>query len=182
VLLDFSTATLLKYDKAYNIKTINILSQDEKVKNIDPESCREKITSILLELKQKKDADNAAEYQKRVDARKAPVDMMKNPELTKSALTCLNNHATKEQYGYSFTKAYIISEDWTIYKHQYTGAILKRTIEVAVVFKKEGKCFSEYFAVGQDYAGAGFQKTLFYDGVLMKADIGGDEIDCNKLK
>jgi len=94
----------------------------------------------------------------------------------------LSNHAEKKQYGYSFTKAYIISGDWNIYKNQYTGAILKRTIDVAVVFKKEGKCFIEYFALGQDYAGSGFQKTLFYDGVLQKADIGGDEIDCNKVK
>lgn len=168
--------------KVHTIKAVDALSMDEKIKSVAPDSYRDKVVEVLAEQAKNKDADDAAEYKKRMDARQAPVDLMKNPELTKAALTCINNQAIKDKYGYTFTKAYIISEDWAIFKNQYTGAIIKRTAEVAVLRTKDGKCFLESFSIGQDYTGSGFQKTLFFNGVLMKIGFANEEIDCNKVK
>ena len=168
--------------KVHTINAVDVLSMDEKIKSVAPDSYRNKVVEVLAEQAKNKEADQAAEYRKRMDTRQAPVDMMKNPELTKAALTCINNQAIKDKYGYTFTKAYIISEDWVIFKNQYTGAIIKRTAEVAVLRTKDGKCFLESFSIGQDYTGSGFQKTLFFNGVLMKIGFANDEIACNKVK
>ena len=181
VILDY-TATLIDDGKVHKIKAMDFLSVDEKIKSLDRETYKDKIVEVMAEQLQKKRAAENAEQQKKIDARKAPVDKMANVDLTQKALACINNNAEKENYGYSFTKAYVVSEDWYIVKHEYSGAILKRTIEVAALHKKDGKCFLEYFSVGQDYTGSGFQKTLFFNGVMMGHDPGGDEIDCSKVK
>ncbi len=182
VILDF-TAQRSAGEKVHTIKAVDILSMDEKDKTLARDAYKNKVIEILAEQAQKKDVSEAEAEKKKIDGRVAPVDLMKNPELTKAALACINNQAAKDNYGYSFSKAYIISEDWAIFKHEYTGAILKRTLQVAVVHMKDGKCFLESFSVGQDYAGAGsFQKTLFFNGVLMKIGLANDEIDCSKIK
>lgn len=182
VILDF-TAQRLAGQKSHTIKAVDILSMDEKDKSLARDTYKSKVVEVLAEQAQKKDADEAQEEKKRIAERVAPVDLMKKPELTKAALDCINNQAAKDNYGYSFSKAYIISADWLIYKNEYTGAILKRTVDVAVVHMKDGKCFLESFSVGQDYAGGGnYQKTVFFDGVLMKSGLANDEIDCSKIK
>lgn len=182
VILDF-TAKRVDGQKSHTIEAIDILSMDEKDKALARDTYRSKVVEILAEQARKKDAEETQADKKKIDDRVAPVDLMKNPELTKAALACINNQAAQDNYGYSFSKAYIISADWTIFKQEYTGAILKRTIEVAVVHMKGDKCFLESFSVGQNYSGAGsFQKTLFFNGVLMKTGLANDEIDCGKLK
>lgn len=181
VILDF-TAPAKNGGKDHDFKAVDILSTDENVKTMARDTYMSKIVEVMAEQRKKKKEDEDAAYKKKVAERKAPVDKMKNPELTKQALARMNAHALNENYGYSYTKAYIVSEDWWIVKHEYTGAILKRTIEVAVLYQKDNKCFLEYFSLAQDYTGSGFQKTLLYDGIMMNHDGGGDEIDCNKVK
>jgi len=149
VILDF-TATLKAGGADHEFKAIDIISMDENVKTMARDMYKEKLVEVMAEQRKKKKEDEEAAYRKKVAERQAPVDKMKNPELTKQALACMNAHALKENYGYSYVKAYIVSEDWWIVKHEYTGAILKRTIEVAVMYKKDNKCFFEYFSLAQD--------------------------------
>ena len=181
VILDF-TATLNSGGNDHDIKAVDIVSMDENVKSLARDTYKSKVVEVLAEQRQKKKAEADAEQKKKVDERQAPVDRMKNAELTKQAMACLNANAQKDQYGYGYSKAYIVSEDWWIVKHEYTGAVLKRTVEVAALYKKDGKCFLEYFSVAQNFDGTGFQKSVFYNGIMMNHDPGGDEIDCNKVK
>lgn len=140
------------------VSDVYIVSKDPNVKNIDAEEGRSAAEQAMQIVKTKKAEKNAEIQKQLIEKRKIPVENMKNPNLAKQALTCLNENATKNKFGHTFSKAYICSKDWEIVKQQYTGSILYRTLEIGVTYEKEGKCFVDYFVVKQEYAGSDFQK------------------------
>lgn len=71
----------------------------------------------------------------------------------------------------------IISKDWIIVKHEYTGVPLKRYMTAAIGSTNEGKCKYQEFDFVQDYNGSSYQKTIYLSGVGKHA-----EIHCNCLK
>lgn len=76
------------------------------------------------------------------------------------------------------TKIILKSTDWNIIKNEYTGRILKRSMEAFVASKIEGKCAYELYTFYQDYTGSGYQDKT-YTG---SAPLETENIHCDCLK
>ncbi len=181
VLVDFSTEELKTDDKAYKITSLNVLSKDEKVKNVDPEVCREKIVAMLAEQKQKKEADKQKEAKQKLESTNLPKAGMTNVALQNKILAELKKVSIEKKWGDDFKKVIITSTDWYIVRNNLTSVIIKRSIDVVATMTNEkvspGKCFFVEHKFSQQHTGTGYSETLTYEG------IGGTyEILCDKIK
>ena len=99
---------------------------------------------------------------------------MSNAGLESQMLTVANKLGWAEH----FTKAIIISQNWTIEKNSLTGAILRRYISgICTSTSAAGVCSYQDFSFNQEYTGAGnYSSSLTYGGYGGKHELGCDKI------
>lgn len=91
---------------------------------------------------------------------------MVNATLEQQAVKLVNAKATEEGWKEKYTKAIIESTDWGIIKNEYTGAIIKRRIDMQLYgVWPDGKCKTVGFGFEQEYSGGGNYGALKYTGI-----------------
>ena len=107
---------------------------------------------------------------------KMPIAQMNNTTLEQSVKDAIVNA------GWSQTpiKVVIMESDWGTITNQYTGAILERSINVAVATKdKDGQCRIFFPTVFQDYVGNGKYSTkTTLGGIMHRLE---QDIDCGNV-
>lgn len=73
----------------------------------------------------------------------------------------------------------ITSKGWTTLRNSYSGVVLGRSIEAAIGYKKDGKCYYEMFDFDQDHDGSNYMVNATY---LSGIGISTFSIPCDCLK
>lgn len=64
--------------------------------------------------------------------------------------------------SYNHIKVVITSDDWSIERHPVSGVITHRTLDAAIIYMKDQKCYFIYGLMGQEYNGTGYQTQFKY--------------------
>ena len=71
----------------------------------------------------------------------------------------------------------IVSDDWRISRHEYTGVILYRYVSAYVVSTRGDECIFQDFVFKQDYNGSGFQDRVYLQGIGKQHNIACQCLD-----
>jgi hypothetical protein len=103
---------------------------------------------------------------------------MKDATLEAKCLKCIQKNAIDQKWEESFKKVKIASQDWRIFYHEISGAILFRSIHVYCYSTwPNGACKVQTFAFRQQYNGSGFNDNVILDGVVRETF--QEDIDCD---
>ncbi|MEW7289612.1 hypothetical protein [Aquimarina sp. 2304DJ70-9] len=100
----------------------------------------------------------------------------------KEVISVLNN---REGYNNDYYHAVVLSNDWNIEHHSYTGAIIGRTVTARAVRKgTDGVCRYDTTKFIQEYTGSGYQKNLkYYKATRLTRGVAGNgKIACENVK
>jgi hypothetical protein len=116
--------------------------------------------------------------QQKINETRLPAAVAKDAALEKTFMEIFNKQYGEEYKG-TATKAILLSDDWTILRHEITGIVTGRRRHAAIVYKgTNGKCYlTSNFFIHQEYVGNAFinTKSIY---VLM----GSQEMLCEHAK
>lgn len=91
---------------------------------------------------------------------------MSNPKLESDMLAAARDYAKVNNYKENFQEVKIANRDWTIIRHELTGVVLRRIIDVhCLALWPDGHCSSQKFVFGQEHDGRNFSNTVRFHGV-----------------
>lgn len=100
---------------------------------------------------------------------------LKDDALAAAALIAIQQYAADNAWKEKFERAKIVSRGWTIERHERSGVILGRSLEVAAFARwPDGHCTYQNFGVRQEYDGSHYASNFEFDGVGSQ-----QEIDCD---
>ena len=110
---------------------------------------------------------------------RVPVGVVSDVALEKIFVETFNKYHGEEFKGTAF-KAVILSNDWSVERHEVTGIVTGRIRKGAVVYKgKDGKCYLVMsFFIRQEYAGSSFLANTLSAYPVM----GSYEMICSNVK
>jgi len=87
----------------------------------------------------------------------------------------VQDHAQRKGWDEKFEKLKIKSSDWYIIRNEYTGIVLRRTIDVyAYAVWPDGHCTVQKFTLSQEHDGSDFSNVYFVYDVGQQ-----DLVDCS---
>jgi hypothetical protein len=116
--------------------------------------------------------------QQKINETKLPAAVMKDVALEKMFIDAFNKQYSEEFKG-TATKAVLLSDNWTILRHEITGIATGRRRHAAIIYKgTNGKCYlTSNFFIHQDYVGNSFINTKSIYVVM-----GSQEMLCANVK
>lgn len=112
----------------------------------------------------KKEGDSfTADYGKTFDAITSKMD---DKKLQADMLEAARSYAKVNKYKEDFKEVKIANKDWTIIRHEVTGAVLRRIIDAhCLATWPDGHCSTQKFVFGQEYDGKNYSSVVRFHGV-----------------
>lgn len=103
---------------------------------------------------------------------------MNDADLEAKMLAVAREYAKDNGYKEDFKAVKIANSDWTIIRHEISGAILRRIIDVhCYAVWPDGHCTTQKFVFGQEYNGSEYSKTVKFHGVTFGSY--AENLNCN---
>lgn len=121
----------------------------------------------------------AKSKQQKINDTRVPAAAVKDAALEKMFLDAFNKYHGEEFKAVAI-KAVVMSEDWSILRHEVTGIVTGRVRRSVIVYKgKDGKCYlTANFFIHQEYVGSSFSSNATSPYAIM----GSQEMLCGNVK